>query len=683
MGVDERVERPLVLRRHALEPQRVLVEQVLPDHTGGAGEMPSARRELEVEPQLLVDAERARADDARAVDAEVARPGPDRVADRPLEPQVQRHGHPRAPPLFAPDARHQDTIRHASRPRQLRTGAQGRAFQGPASRVAGGAILGQVDAAAQLEYGRRAFRRQAWDTAHASLSAADRAEPLAAADLELLATAAYLLGREDDYLGVLERAHAAHREAGDRLAAVRAAFWIGIHRARRGETGQAGGWLARAHRLLEPMGPDQVERGYLLLPEVFTMRAAGDWEGAAALAGEAVAIAERFGDADLLALAEHEQGHTLTRHGRLEEGLPLLDEAMLAATRGDLSPIVAGIVYCGAILACQETYEVGRAQEWTAALSQWCAEQPDLVAFTGRCLVHRAEILELRGDWSDALREARRAAERCQAGENAAAAGEAWYRQGEIHRLRGDHAAAEADYREADRRGREPQPGLALLRLAQGRRDAASAAIRRALRETTDVERIAVLSAGVEILCAAGSLGEAEAACGELEERCAAQPTPALEAMCARARGVLALAEGEAPAALAPLRRGRELWQQLDAPYEAARTRALAGVASRAVGDEEGAARERRAAEETLRRLAADPAAVDPLDERPRGGVELTERQLEVLRLVDGGATNREVAERLVLSEHTVARHLQNAFATLGVSSRTAALARARERGLL
>lgn len=539
-----------------------------------------------------------------------------------------------------------------------------------------------VEAAAQLQQGRRAYRRQAWDEAHACLSAADRAEPLAAADLELLATAAYLVGREDDYLGVLERAYAAHRAEGDRLAAVRTAVWIGLHRARRGESGQAGGWLARGQRLLEPLGPDQVERGYLLIPEIFGRRAAGDWEGAAAVAGEAAAIAERFGDADLLALAAHEQGHTLTEHGRLGEGMALLDEAMLAATGGELSPIVTGIVYCGAILACQETLEVARAQEWTGALSDWCAEQPDLVAFTGRCLVHRAEILELHGRWSDALREARRAAERCEAGENAAAAGEAWYRQAEIHRLRGDLTAAEAEYGEADRRGRDPQPGLALLRLAQGRRDAATAAIRRALSETEGTARLAVLGAATEIFVAAGALDDAEAACRELDAECERRATPALAAMCHRARGLVTLARGEAPAALAALRRGRELWQELEAPYEAARVRSLVGTACRAVGDDEGAARETAAAEATFERLAASPP-VDPFERRPRGGHELTERQLEVLRLAEEGATNREIADHLVISEHTVARHLQNAFATLGVSSRTAAVAQARRLDLL
>ena len=222
----------------------------------------------------------------------------------------------------------------------------------------------------------------------------------------------------------------------------------------------------------------------MLLPAVFEQEAGGDLEGAAATAGEAVAIAERFGDSDLFALAAHAQGHMLVEAGRLREGLPLLDEAMVAVTAGEPSPIVSGIVYCGVILACRDAHEIRRAQEWTLALTRWCERQPDLVAFTGRCLVHRAEILQLRGDWADALAEAKRAQERCRQAENDAAAGDACYREGEIHRVRGDFEAAESAYREGSRHGREPHPGLALLRLAQGKTDAAAAAIRRVLDET-------------------------------------------------------------------------------------------------------------------------------------------------------------------------------------------------------
>src|SRR5919107_1079160 len=275
-----------------------------------------------------------------------------------------------------------------------------------------------VDATAELERGRDLYAREAWADAYEALSAADRSDPLEANDLELLATSAYMIGREEDYLRLLERAHRAHLAAGQELLALRCAFWVGVTLARRGEMGRAGGWLGRAQRLLDRQEGDCVERGYLLVPAVFEQEASGDWEAAAATAGEAAVIAERFGDPDLFALAAHEEGECLIRIGRLEEGLGLLDEARVAVTAGEPSPIVAGIVYCGVILACQDAHEVRRAREWTEALSAWCARQPDLIAFTGRCLVHRAEILQLEGALSDALEEARRATERCLRGEN-------------------------------------------------------------------------------------------------------------------------------------------------------------------------------------------------------------------------------------------------------------------------
>jgi tetratricopeptide (TPR) repeat protein len=341
---------------------------------------------------------------------------------------------------------------------------------------------------------------------------------LGAADLERLATSAFMIGREEAYFANLERAYRLHLGAGEALAALRCAFWIGINLAQRGEMGRAGGWLGRAQRLLDQERADCVETGYLLLPLVFRQEGSGELEEAATTAAEAAALGERFGDSDLFALAAHEQGHILIRLGRLQEGVALLDEAMLAVTAGELSPIASGIVYCGAILACQDAHELRRAQEWTAALSDWCARQPDLVAFTGRCLVHRTEIMQLQGAWSQALEEARRAVERCLRGENPSAAGEASYRRGEIQRLRGDFGAAEEAYHDANAYGWEPQPGLALMRLAQGKTQAAEAAIRRVEAATGEPGRRGrILPAYAEIMLSVDDLEAARTACAELE----------------------------------------------------------------------------------------------------------------------------------------------------------------------
>jgi DNA-binding CsgD family transcriptional regulator len=523
-----------------------------------------------------------------------------------------------------------------------------------------------------------------WNDAYASLARADRTGALGADDLERLATAAYMLGRDDEHLSALERAHQAHLAGGDTLRAARCAFWVGLHLALRGEPARATGWLGRARRLVDREGADCVERGYLLLPVVFEHRDAGDHVTAAAVAGEAAAIGERFGDADLFALAVHEQGHRLVVQGRVAEGLGLLDEAMVAVTAGELSPIVGGIVYCGVILGCQDAYELRRAHEWTAALTSWCERQPDMVPFTGRCLVHRAEIMRLHGSWADALDEAQLAGRRCLEGKNERAAGEAHYLQGELHRLQGDLGAAEDAFRDASRRGWEPQPGLALLRLAQGKNAAAVAAIRRVLSETADPpKRAALLPACVEIMLACGAQDDARRACDELEEVAAGYESAMLAALAADARGAVDLAGGDAAAALVAARRAWTLWRELEAPYEAARARVLVAMACRALGDHDSAALEVDAARAVFEELGAAPELrrIASLGGDDMHG--LTRRELQVLRLVAAGETNKAIAAELVLSERTVDRHVSNIFAKLGVSSRAAATARAYDHQLV
>jgi len=524
--------------------------------------------------------------------------------------------------------------------------------------------------------------------AYTSLSQADRATSLGAEDLELLATSAYMLGRDDDCLGGLERAYHAHLDAGEALRAVRCAFWVGINLALRGEMGRATGWLGRAQRLVEREADDCVERGYLLVPVMLRHEATGDWEAAYATAADAVEIGERFGDADLLALTVHEQGCALIQQGRVEEGLGLLDEAMVSVTAGELSPIVTGIVYCSVISGCQEVYALRRAQEWTAALTRWCEDQPDMVAFSGPCLVHRAEIMELHGAWQDALEEAQRARQRCEHGYNQSTAAQAFYLQGEIHRLRGKLSAAEDAYRDASRYGREPQPGLALLRLTQGNDDAAAAAIQRAMGETTDpLKRARLLPACVEIMLAVGDVEEASSACRELQEISVRYDSAMLAAMVAHARGAVDLAEGDARAALRALRRAWQEWQELEVPYEVARVRVLLGQACRALGDDDSAALELEAARDGFSQLGAAPdlARVELLIRHatPSDAHGLTPRELEVLRLVAAGETNKAIATDLVLSERTVDRHVSNILTKLGVTSRAAATAYAYKHELI
>jgi DNA-binding NarL/FixJ family response regulator len=532
-----------------------------------------------------------------------------------------------------------------------------------------------------LERGRDAHANRAWLEAHDCLAHAHKQAPLDAPDLELLATTAFMLGRDDDCVEWLERAHQRHLEEGETLRAVRCAAWIVLNYATRGEVGPATGWLGRAQRLVESEG-ECAERGWLLLPGVFQQEAAGDFAEAAAVAEEAVRLGDRFGDRDLFALAIQAKGYMLIKSGRVPEGLAAMDEGMVAVTAEELSPIVTGIVYCGVILACQEVYEVRRAREWTRALADWWALQPEMVAFTGRCYVHRAEIMQLDGSWRDALMEARRAGERFVETSNPAA-GLACYRQGELLRLQGDFAAAEEAYREASTFGWEPQPGLAQLRLTQGRVDAAVSAIRRAEAATaTPLDRARILPAFVEIMLGAGDVEPARRASLELEEIAASYESTMLGAIVAHARGAVHLADGEPREALVVLRRAAEAWRALGIPYETARTRVLVGDACRLLGDEEAALLEHSAAKSTFELLGAKPDLAR-FEATPKGEHGLSRRELEVLRLVAAGKTNREIATSLVISEHTVARHLQNTFAKLGVSSRAAATAFAFEHGLV
>jgi DNA-binding CsgD family transcriptional regulator len=539
----------------------------------------------------------------------------------------------------------------------------------------------------ELERGHEHYARRAWPDAYRSLSAADQATRLGGEDLELLAMTAYLIGRDEDYLRALERAHHAHLDAGERLRAIRSAFWLGLRLFFRGEVGPATGWLARAERLLEHEPHECAERGYLLLPVVEQHLAAGDLEAAFATAAEAALIGERCGDADLIAFTRHEQGRIRIRQGQVEKGLALLDEVMVSATAGELSPLVTGLMFCSVIEACQEVYAFGRAHEWTAALAQWCEKQPDMVAFTGVCRVHRAEIMQLRGAWQEAIDEAQRARERAE-GVSRQTAAAALYQQAEVHRLRGEFAAAEEAYRSASQRGLEPQPGLALLRLAQGRTAAAVAAIQRAISATADpLLRTRLLPARIEIALAAGGVEDARAGCRELEQIAASLDTAVLGAMAAHARGAVELAEGDARAALGSLRRAFEVWQRIEAPYVAARVRELIGLACRALGDDDGAGLELDAARAGFEQLGAAPdlARIDSLTRgAPSGRAHgLTPRELQVLRLVAAGKTNKRIAAELFLSEKTVDRHVSNILTKLDVPSRAAATAHAYRHALI
>jgi DNA-binding NarL/FixJ family response regulator len=530
----------------------------------------------------------------------------------------------------------------------------------------------------ELRAGREAYARRAWSEAYRLFFEADRASPLGLEDLEKLAWSAGLTGQDRELLDALERIHHAYLDAGQPVRAAWAAFWMGFRLLALGEVGRATGWLGRAERLIA--GEACVEQGYLLLPTVHRHLAAEDCEAAFSTAAKAAAVGERFQEMDLVALARSLQGRARLGQGRLRDGLALLDEAMVAVTTEALSPVVTGLIYCTVIAGCRQVYALDRAREWTSALSAWCEAQPELVSFSGICMVHRVEIMELHGEWRSATEEARRACERLSRGADPEVKGAAFYQEAEIHRLRGEFEAAEEAYRTAHQFGREPQPGLSLLRLGQGRGDAAASAIRPAVAATSDpLKRTTLLPAFVEIMLAVGDVEAARSASLELEAVASRLDSEVLGAIAAHARGAVLLAEGEPQRAVELLRRAFAVWQQIGAPYLAARLRVLVGLACRRLGDEDGARLELEAARAVFEELGAAPElgriealATGGRVERTHG---LTARELEVLRLLAAGKTNKTIAGELFLSEKTVDRHVSNIFDKLGVSSRAAATA--------
>ena len=545
-----------------------------------------------------------------------------------------------------------------------------------------------MKAADTLHPGRVSFQRRAWADAYAELSGAARGTTLALDDLERLAIAAYLVGKDAESHALWARAYRAALSAGDPARAVRCAFWLGFGLLMSGEAARGGAWIARARRLIDEEGLDCAEAGYVLIPAALRGLGGGDHAGAYALFHRAGELGRRFADPNLVAMSCLGQGQALIASGKIQEGTALLDEAMVAVEAGELSPLAAGIVYCGVIEACRQIFDVRRAQEWTTALTRWCDSQPDLVPYRGRCLVHRAELMLVHGTWPEALQEAETACERLCDRPGEAATGYAFYLCGELHRLRGEWDEAERAYAQASRWGHTLQPGLALLRLAQGKVDAAEAAIRRMLDEACGwATRTGVLPAYIELMLAVADVPAAQAGAEELASTAEVLDAPFLRALAAGARGAIRLAENDPRAALGPLRQACRIWEALGAPYELARTRGLIGRACQRLGDADSARMEFDTAEWHLRQLGAAPE-LSRLQAHAAGAAApyrhgLTPRELQVLRLIAAGKTNKAIAVELFVSERTIDRHVGNILAKLNVPSRTAATAYACQHRLL
>lgn len=546
-----------------------------------------------------------------------------------------------------------------------------------------GTTAQQGRAAVQLEAGLAAYARRAWEDAYRALAEADAVLELEPAALGALGFSAALTGRDREMIGALDRQHEAHLARGEAVPAARAAFWTGMRYFSLGEPAQAGGWLARCHRLIADL-PVCAEHGFLLLPATQKHLAKGELAEARQTAARAAAIGVATGDADLICFARCLEGRAALRLKQIDEGLTLLDEAMVAAGGPAVSPLVAGLVYCSVIAGCQQVFALERCREWTSVLARWCEAQPQLGIFTGICLVHRAEVLELNGDWTAAAAEIENAATRLAAAPDAEAKAAACYRRGELMRLRGDIALADEAYRAAAGHGLEPQPGLALLRLAEGNTASAKAQISSALAATHDaLRRARFLPAAVEIALASDDRGAARVAAAELSETAAGYDIAALDAMASHAIGSVRLAEGDASGALEPLRAALAVWLRIGAPYLGARVRVDIAGACRQIGDAETAAREAAAADAEFNRLGAATDLRRLHEIITTGSHEtpalhrLSARECEVLRLVATGLTNKGIARKLDLSEKTVDRHVSNILLKLDVPTRAAATAAA------
>ena len=519
-------------------------------------------------------------------------------------------------------------------------------------------------------------RFEKWSDIYIQLLKADKERALEPKDLVTLALAAYLTGRDAESLQILERAHHCYLHQKKTEQAVRCACWLGLMLMNTGEWARSGGWMARGERLLnDEQVPDCAERGLLILPVALETLSAGHAEQAQKLFEQLTTIGEKFDDVDLIALGRLGCGRAMIQQGDVAKGIKLLDETMITVETEEVFPIITGTIYCAVIETFRKVWDLRRAQEWTSALTRWCDAQPDIVPFRGQCLVRRAEVIQFHGEWSKALEETKGACELLTRPPGEPAAGEAYYRKGELHRLLGDFEEAEASYDDAAKWGRKPQPGLALLRLAQGHGDAAETSIKNTLRETRDTAgRAELLPAVVSIMIAVKHTEEALEATKELCGIANKFDAPYLYAISSYCQGAVYLAEGNVQPALEHLQKALKLWNTLDMPYESARTRELKGLAYRELNDKDNSDGELAAGKWVFEQLKAMPdlQRVNRLLDKKRDHETygLTLRELQVLRLVVSGKTNKSVAGELFISERTVDRHVSNIFNKLGLSSR-------------
>ncbi len=524
-------------------------------------------------------------------------------------------------------------------------------------------------------------RFRSWTEIYVKLSKSDQEHTLEPGKLEKLALAAYLTGRDIESYQTFERAHQGFLDREMTEKAVRCTFWLGLMLLNAGEKGRGGGWIARGERLLKDAKIQEcAEKVLLHIPQALGELSEGHGSRAQKIFELVVAAGEQFRDPDLITLGRLGLGQSMIQQGEIARGIKLLDETMIMVEAEEVFPLVNGLVYCAVIESCRKVWDLERAQEWTSALTRWCDAQPDIVPFRGECLVRRAEIFQFHGEWPRALEETKDACDLLTRHPVESSAGEAYYRQAELHRLAGNFKKAEECYHEAAKRGRNPQAGLALQRLAQGLNDQAETSIRNSLREKKDPKKRAeLLPAVVIIMTEVKRIGEAHDAAVELCDIARDFNVPYLLAMCAYCQAKVFHAKGNVQPALEQLQKALRYWNTLNLPYESACTRELKGLVYLEMDDKDNSDAELMAARWLFEQLGAIPdlERINRLFDREENPETrgLTLRELQVLRLVASGKTNKSIAGELFISERTVDRHVSNIFNKLGVSSRVEATA--------
>jgi DNA-binding CsgD family transcriptional regulator len=527
-----------------------------------------------------------------------------------------------------------------------------------------------------------------WRSVHAALSERDD-RSLTAAELDTLAESLFWLDRPDDSMAVRGRAFAAHVDNGDHSGALMAAWQLFYDHSLVGEMALASGWLERARRYASDV-EGTAAGGFLAVAEADCACLAGALDEAALAealthAERAVTIGHQHGDSDLMAMALQAKGRMLVALDRHEEGLAALDEAMVAVINGELSPLFTGWVFCNALSTCHDLADLTRGLQWSNAAMKWCADLPDGRLYPGICRVHVVELESLRGSWPEAAAHARLACEELTR-HDPRYAGEAHYLIGELHRMTGELDLAEEAFVRGHHLGRVPQPGLARVRLAQGRVGPAVKALQLALdpAPAAPLQRAELLAALVDAQLTAGDRNAAQEAAGALESMVEEVSSDYLRALALVTTAAVLLATGDASRAHRAADGATATFRSLHLPYCEARAQTVRGAAAAALGERDVADLDLAAALATFSRLGAEPDArrvQAMLGEAPPS--PLSNRETEVLRLVARGGTNKEIAAELVLSEHTVARHLSNIYTKLGVGSRSAATAFAYEHSLI